>query len=104
MGSGFVRQHQAQTSGQGVSGCRAAILPRAGQQQTMVGFPYVQVSLDMTSLLVLPYFCAALKAMPSPLQGSAPSPFKAERNFVPSLPLQLPLPPVVSCIWELETW
>ncbi|CAM4702657.1 unnamed protein product [Caretta caretta] len=29
-------KHQTQTSGQGVSGCRAAILPRAGQQQTVV--------------------------------------------------------------------
>ncbi|KAH1181226.1 hypothetical protein KIL84_002160, partial [Mauremys mutica] len=29
-------QHQAQTSGQGVSGCRVAILHCAGQQQTVV--------------------------------------------------------------------
>lgn len=92
MGSGFVRQHQAQTSGQGVSGCRAAILPRAGQQQTMVGFPYVQVSLDMTSLLVLPYICAALKAMLSPLQGSAPPHSKQKETLYLPSPFSFPFP------------
>ncbi|EMP26985.1 Zinc finger and SCAN domain-containing protein 29 [Chelonia mydas] len=50
VGSGFVLQRQAQTSSQGVSGCRAAILPCAGQQQTMVSvLPLGKCSMAQTA-------------------------------------------------------